>query len=172
MDPRRAGVSWRKPSRGVQYPGMKRLTALVVAVVALSACQLNSQGPWLDANGNMMSGNDMVEFYGFAACDQQQVVFIQFFGDQYAKDLRDDLGELTSPVTGEPIDFELLESLPEGAEGTGITHAGREIYVGEDRAEYIYVRLPNGQAERWPRAEDTCQRGDPDAAWSLSPTAV
>ncbi len=160
-------MSWRTSTSGVQYGGMTRFAVLVVAVMALSACQLNSQGPWLDANGNLMSGNDMVEFYGFAACDQQQVVFIQFFGDQYAKDLRDDLGQLTSPDTGEAIGFEILDSLPEGTEGTGITHAGREIYVGEDRVDYLYVRLPNGQAERWPRAEDTCQRGDPDASRPL-----
>lgn len=165
-------MSWRKRPRDVQYDGMKRLATLVVTVLALSACQLNTQGPWLDANGNLMSGNDMVEFYGFAMCDQQQVVFIQLFGDQYAKDLRDDLGQLTSPVTGEPIGFELLDSPPEGAEGTGITHAGREIFVGDDRAEYIYVRLPNGQAERWPRAENTCSREDPDAARRLLPLAV
>lgn len=135
---------------------MRRIAGLVILVFALSACQLNSQGPWVDANGNRMSGNDMIEFNGFAACDQQQVVFIQFFGDQYAKDLQNDLGELTSPETGEPLTFEVLDALPERVEGTDITHAGREIFVGEDRSDYLYVRLPNGQAERWPRAEDTC----------------
>lgn len=135
---------------------MRRIAGLVILVFALSACQLNSQGPWVDANGNRMSGNDMIEFNGFAACDQQQVVFIQFFGDQYAKDLQNDLGELTSPETGEPLTFEVLDALPGGVEGTDITHAGREIFVGEDRSDYLYVRLPNGQAERWPRAEDTC----------------
>lgn len=136
---------------------MRRIGALVTMVIALSACQLNSQGPWVDANGNRMSGNDMIEFNGFAACEQQQVVFIQFFGDQYVKDLQNDLGELTSPETGEPLDFEVLDALPEGVEGTDITHAGREIFIGEDRSDYLYVRLPSGQAERWPRAEDTCE---------------
>lgn len=136
---------------------MRRIGALALVAIALSACQLNSQGPWVDANGNRMSGNDMIEFNGFAACDQQQVVFIQFFGDQYAKDLQNDLGELRSPETGEPLAFEVLDALPEGVEGTDITHAGREIFIGEDRSDYIYVRLPNGQAERWPRAEDTCE---------------
>lgn len=135
---------------------MRRIAVLVVLSVALAACQLNSQGPWVDANGNRMSGNDMIEFNGFAACDQQQVVFIQFFGDQYAKDLQNDLGELRSPENGEPLTFEVLDALPDGVEGTDITHAGREIFIAEDRADYIYVRLPNGQAERWPRAEDTC----------------
>lgn len=136
---------------------MRRIAVLVALTITLSACQLNSQGPWVDANGNRMSGNDMIEFNGFAACDQQQVVFIQFFGDQYAKDLQNDLGELTSLETGEPLTFEVLDALPEGVEGTDITHAGREIFIGEDRSDYIYVRLPNGQAERWPRAEDTCE---------------
>ena len=136
---------------------MRRIGALALVAIALSACQLNSQGPWVDANGNRMSGNDMIEFNGFAACDQQQVVFIQFFGDQYAKDLQNDLGELRSPETGEPLAFEVLDALPEGVQETDITHGGREIFIGEDRSDYIYVRLPNGQAERWPRAEDTCE---------------
>lgn len=133
------------------------LVALLMALVLVS-CGLNERGPWVDRNGNQMRGNDMIEFDGFALCDQQRVIFIQFFGDQYAKDPEGVLGELRSLVDGRTLTFELLDSLPEGLDGTEITHAGREIFIGDDRPDYIYVRLPNGETERWPRAEDTCQR--------------
>ena len=140
---------------------MRRTAALLLLAVLASACGLNERGPWLDPNGNQMRGSDMIEFDGFALCDQTQVIFIQFFGDQYAKDPTGVLGDLESIETGEPLSFELLESLPEGLQGTDITHKGREIYIGEDRPDYLYVRLPSGETERWPRAEDTCQREEP-----------
>lgn len=141
---------------------MRRTKPLVVLAMALVlvSCGLNERGPWVDRNGNQMRGNDMIEFDGFALCDQQRVVFIQFFGDQYAKDPEGVLGELRSLEDGRTLTFELLDSLPEGLEGTEITHAGREIFIGDDRPDYIYVRLPNGETERWPRAEETCQRTD------------
>lgn len=122
---------------------------------------MNERGPWLDANGNQMRGNDMIEFDGFAICDQTQVLFIQFFGDRYAKDPIGILGQLESLETGEPLSFELFDTLPDGLTGTDITHAGREIHVGEDRPDYLYVRLPSGETERWPRAEGTCDREEP-----------
>lgn len=140
---------------------MNRLVAVLTILLLLSACGLNERGPWVDRNGNQLRGSDMIEYDGFALCDQQQVVFIQFFGDQYAKDPAGTLGELSSPESGEPISFEVLESVPTDLEGTAITHAGREIYVGEDRQDYLYVRLPSGETERWPRAEGTCERTDP-----------
>lgn len=140
---------------------MHRVALVTAALLVLSACGLNEQGPWVDSNGTRMSGADMIEFDGFAICDQQRVVFIQFFGDQYAKDAEGVLGPLYSPDSGDPLAFEILDVVPESLEGTDITHAGREIYVGEDRPDYLYVRLPSGQTERWPRAEDTCQREEP-----------
>jgi hypothetical protein len=142
--------------------GLVRRSAVVLLLALLAgACGLNERGPWLDMNGNQMRGNDMIEFDGFAICEQTQVVFIQFFGDQYAKDPTGALGQLESRETGEALSFELLDTLPEGLTGTDITHAGREIYVGEDRPDYLYVRLPSGETERWPRAEETCEREEP-----------
>lgn len=140
---------------------MKRVLFLGALALMASACGLNEHGPWLDWNGNQLRGSDMIEYEGFAICDQTRVVFIKFFGDQYAKDPTGALGQLESPETGKPLSFEIFDAVPEGLEGTEITHAGREIYVGEDRADYLYVRLPNGDTERWPRAEDTCQREEP-----------
>lgn len=139
---------------------MQRLCVLLMFAVALTACGLNERGPWVDRNGNQLRGNDMIEYDGFALCDQQRVVFIQFFGDHYAKDTEGVLGELRSGVDGRTLSFELLESIPDGLEGTEITHGGREIFIGEDRPDYLYVRLPSGETERWPRAEDTCQRNE------------
>ena len=140
---------------------MKRVVLAIALSLVVSACGLNEYGPWLDWNGNEMRGSDMIQYEGFAICDQTQVLFIQFFGDQYAKDPTGALGQLESLETGEPLSFEVFDAVPEGLEGTEITHAGREIYIGEDRPDYLYVRLPNGQTERWPRAEDTCQREEP-----------
>ena len=52
----------------------------------------------------------------------------------------------------------MLPALPEGLLATGFTHAGREVFVGDDRADYLYILLPNGEVERWPRAEVECER--------------
>jgi hypothetical protein len=131
---------------------------LVALAMVLSSCALNTQGPWVDEFGRRMQGTEMVEFRGFAACNQTQVTFIRFFEDQYAKDPTGVLGQLESPTTEEPISFEVLPELPDGLDGTDITHAGREVYIGEDRSDYLYIRLPNGEVERWPRAEVTCVR--------------
>jgi len=110
----------------------------------------------VDEFGNQMSGNDIVEFDGFASCEQEKVIFLRFFGDQYAKDPFADLGDLRSPVDDRLLEFALLPAVPDTAEPTGMMHAGREIFVGEDRPDYLYIRLPGGSAERWPRAETEC----------------
>jgi hypothetical protein len=98
----------------------------------------------------------VIEYDGFAACDQNRVVFFFFFGDTYARDDLGRLGTLTSPTSGEVLTFEVGDLLPESAFATGLTHAGREIFVADDREDYLYIRLPNGQVERWPRAEVSC----------------
>jgi len=129
---------------------------LVILALLLSACTLNSRGPWVDEFGNQMSGYYVVEFDGFRACEQEKVIFMRFFGDQYAKDPLEVLGDLRSPVDDRLLEFALLSAVPDTAEPTGITHVGREIFVGEDRPDYLYIRLPGGSAERWPRAETEC----------------
>jgi hypothetical protein len=135
-----------------------RWGAVLALGVLLSGCGLNSRGPWVDESGRQMQGNEVIEYDGFAACDQQRVVFLFFFGDTYAKDDLNRLGPLVSEVDGSPLTFEVTGLLPESAWATGITHAGREIFVADDRADYLYIRLPSGQVERWPRAEVSCIR--------------
>lgn len=137
-------------------PG-RSVALLWVAVLMLSACGLNSRGPWVDEFGRRLQGAEMIEFDGFVACGQERVIFIRFFSDQYAKDPRGQLGELRSGA-GETLTFSVLPSLPEGLLATGFTHAGREVFVGDDRADYLYILLPNGEVERWPRAEVECER--------------
>jgi hypothetical protein len=135
-----------------------RFVALLwVAVLMLSACGLNSRGPWVDEFGRRLQGGEMIEFDGFVACGQERVIFIRFFSDQYANDPRGQLGELRSQ-SGEALTFSVLPALPEGLLATGFTHAGREVFVGDDRADYLYILLPNGEVERWPRAEVACER--------------
>jgi hypothetical protein len=129
---------------------------VVCLALLLSACGLNSRGPWVNHNGRQLQGNEVIEYDGFTACDQERVVFLFFFGDTYAKDEGDKLEELASPVDGSPLTFEVGHLLPESAFPTGITHAGREIFLADDRDDYLYIRLPGGQVERWPRAEVSC----------------
>jgi hypothetical protein len=133
---------------------MTRLLAMVLILV--TACGMNSRGPWVNDDGRQMQGNEVIEYDGFAACDQQRVVFLFFFGDTYARDDLSRLGPLFSEVDGDPLTFEVGSTLPSSAFATGITHAGREIFIADDRADYLYIRLPNGQVERWPRAEVSC----------------
>lgn len=128
----------------------------VTGLVLVAACGLNTRGPWVGADGRNLQGNEVIEYDGFASCEQERVVFLFFFGDTYAKDDLGRLGPLASEVDGSPLTFEVGDSLPESAFATGITHAGREIFIADDRADYLYIRLPNGQVERWPRAEVSC----------------
>ena len=141
---------------GGGWDGTVMRALLVGIVVLVSACGLNSRGPWVDDDGRQLQGNEVIEYDGFASCDQERVVFMFFFGDTYAKDTFGRLGPLTSPVDGEPLTFEVGDLLPSSAFATGITHAGREIFLADDRADYLYIRQPNGQVERWPRAEVSC----------------
>lgn len=125
-------------------------------LILMAACTFNQRGPWVDANGRRLMGSEVIEYDGFAACGQERVVFLEFFGDKYAKDPTGQLGQLRSLIDGRPLTFAVLPDIPPGATATGITHAGREIYVGDDRADYLYVRLSDGSVERWPRAEVSC----------------
>ena len=136
---------------------MRTVALLALVAVLASACGLNSRGPWIDPNGRQLQGNEVIEYDGFAACNQERVVFLEFYGDTYAKDEEEQLGTLTSS-TGVELTFVVTDVLPASAEATGITHAGREIFFADDRSEYLYIRLPSGQVERWPRAEVECDR--------------
>lgn len=133
---------------------MTRLVA--ICLVLVTACGLNSRGPWVDDDGRQLQGNEVIEYDGFAACDQERVVFLFFFGDTYAKDDLGRLGPLVSEEDGDRLTFEVGSTLPDSAFATGITHAGREIFLANDRVDYLYIRLPSGQVERWPRAEVSC----------------
>lgn len=137
---------------------MRGVIALLALVVLLGACGMNSRGPWIDEDGRQLQGNEVIEYDGFASCDQERVVFLFFFGDTYAKDEEGRLGPLTSEVDGSSLSFEVGGTLPASAFPTGISHNGREIFLADDREDYLYIRLPGGQIERWPRAEVSCIR--------------
>lgn len=146
-----------RAGRMSHLPGMRRIALLLVGVLVLGACGLNSRGPWVDPNGRRLQGNEVIEYDGFAACNQERVVFLEFYGDKYAKDEEERLGTLTDG-NGSELSFVVTDILPASAMATGITHAGREIFVADDRSDYLYIRLPGGQVERWPRAEVECDR--------------
>lgn len=134
----------------------RRAVWLVGVAVLLASCGMNSRGPWIDDDGRQLQGNEVIEYDGFASCDQERIVFLFFFGDTYAKDELGRLGQLVSEVDGAPLAFEVGATLPPSAWPTGITHNGREIFLADDRADYLYIRLPGGTVERWPRAEVSC----------------
>ena len=146
-----------RTAASLDTPVMRVLGAAVVAAILLSACGLNSRGPWVDANGQQLQGNQVIEYDGFAVCNHERVIFLEFFGAKYAKDEEARLGTLRAD-DGAELTFLVGDTLPPSAEATGITHAGREIFVGDDREDYLYIRLPSGQVERWPRAEVECDR--------------
>lgn len=139
-------------------PTRRTVAALVVLSLLLAACGLEQRGPWRNAAGRELMGSEVIEYRGFGACDWEQVIFLEFFGDTYAKDPDRVLGTLTSPDDGDELTFAVLDEPPPGVEATGITQGGREILVGDDRVDYLYIRLPGGDVERWPRAEVACER--------------
>lgn len=124
----------------------------------LGACSLRERGPWVTAEGRRLQGSEVIEYDGFNQCDQERVIFMRFFGKQYARDPRRILGQLFS-VEGQPIEFAILEEVPSGAEPTGIHHKEREIYLDQSLIEdFLFIRLGNGRVEQWPRAEVPCLR--------------
>jgi hypothetical protein len=134
---------------------MRRL--IVLTAVVLGACQLNELGPWLDESGQRLEGSQVLMFMGLQTCEHESVTFLNFFGALYAKDPDGVLGELRNPE-GEVLTFEWLPEVPTGLEETNITHRDREILIGADRTDYLYLSLGDGTAERWPRAEIDCDR--------------
>ena len=138
---------------------MRRRAALLAAVALVAAgCAFSEYGPWLSPTGARLEGSQVVEFEGFRECGQEDVVFIRFFGAQYAKDPDGVLGELRS-VDGERVlAYAVLDDLPDGATGTGITHEGREIFLVESlREDYLFILRPDGRVEQRPRAEVGCE---------------
>jgi hypothetical protein len=139
---------------------MRRALFLGLALM-LAACSFNRFGRWLDESDQPLEGSQILQYPGFPTCGHEQVIFLFFFGDLYARDDRGDLGVLTNP-DGEVLTFAILDEIPSGAEPTGIHHQDLEIYLDpEDRADYIYIhRGDDGRTERWPRAEIACDRPD------------
>ncbi|MGH8875156.1 MAG: hypothetical protein ACRDVM_07890, partial [Acidimicrobiia bacterium] len=103
-------------------------------------------------------GSQVIEFEGLSACVQEDVVFLRFFGDQYANDPMGVLGTLRSvDGDGRVLTFARLDEIPEGAEPTGIHHDEREIYLTDEQEDYLYIEVGDTHVERWPRAEVPCE---------------
>jgi hypothetical protein len=127
------------------------LTALLLA-----SCGLTQFGPWLDESGQRLEGSQLVEYQGFKECDHEDVVFLVFFGDMYAKDTKGILGELLN-ASGEVLSYAVLDEVPAGANPSGFTSGQREIYFDDGtREDYLYIHREDGRTERWPRAESAC----------------
>jgi len=133
---------------------LKRIAPALAIVLALSACE--SHGPWTDPSGNPASGGIIVEYDGFNQCGTQSVVFIEYVGRTYAKDLEGVLGPLESP-SGGMLAFSEDAELPPGAVASGYRHETREVWVAEsDVEDYLYLVYDDQRVERWPRAEIPC----------------
>lgn len=136
----------------------------IAGLLLLGACGFSQFGPWLDESGQRLEGSQVLQYQGLQTCGHEEVVFLFFFGDLYARDDDGHLGELTN-AAGDVLTFEILDEMPSGAEPTGITHGDREIYFDPStREEYLFIhRGDDGRTERWPRAEIECDRpGTPD----------
>lgn len=135
---------------------LKRVALTMMAVLALGACGA-SHGPWTDPSGNLASGGIIVEYDGFARCGTQEVVFLEYVGRTYAKDLTGALGVLTSP-SGAVLTYSDDADLPGDAVASGYRHNIREVWVAQsDIEDYLYVVYDDMRAERWPRAEIPCE---------------
>lgn len=129
---------------------------------ACAGCSMNEHGPWKTAEGVRLEGSQVLEFEGSRHCEQHSVTFLVFFGKQYAKDPRAALGQVVSiDGGGRRLEFSELDSLPDAASPTGITHESdgvkREIWlVEEEREDYIYLAYSDQTIERWMRFEGQC----------------
>ena len=133
-----------------------RRTVLPLAVaLVLSACG-SSHGPWTDPSGNHASSGIIVEYEGFNRCGTKDVVFLEYAGRTYAKDLSGALGTLTDGG-GRSLTFDEPAELPADAVASGYRHNIREVWVAQsDVDDYLYLVYDDQRVERWPRAEIPC----------------
>ena len=125
---------------------------------SLIACNQATTGPWLDESGQRLEGSQIIQYRGFEECGHQDVQFLFFFGDTYAKDPVGDLGPLTG-AGGSELSYAILDEVPEGVTPQGFTYADQEIYFDpETLDDYIYIRYGGANLERWPRAEIPCDQ--------------
>ncbi len=137
---------------------LSRRFLLGALVLVLAGCSINQYGPWYTPAGNIVSNSIMVEFQGFKECDTDKVVFIRFLGRQYGYDPEGQLGALTAD-DGTVLTYAEFDSPPGGTDPTGVRHKDEEIWQGQaDIENYLYVVRDGGLTERWPRAENSCQR--------------
>jgi hypothetical protein len=127
-----------------------------LAVLTLSACG-SSHGPWTDPSGNLASSGIIVEYEGFNRCGTQDVVFIEYAGRTYAKDLTGVLGALKGR-NGGLLTFSDAARLPLDAVASGYRHNIREVWVAQSDVDgYLYLVYDDQRVERWPRAESPCE---------------
>ena len=77
-------------------------------------------GPWLDESGQRLEGSQLIQYQGFKQCGHEDVQFIVFFGDMYARDPEGVLGPLTNPA-GESLCLEKTTQKPEGVKAPGFS---------------------------------------------------
>ena len=115
-------------------------------------------GPWLDESGQRLEGSQLIQYQGFKECGHEDVQFIVFFGDMYARDPEGVLGPLSNPA-GESLSLEKTTQVPHRVKAQGLSFGGRENDLETaTRQDYLYVHFENGNLERWPRAEFPCDR--------------
>ena len=151
---------------------MGRLTALALAALfVLTSCSDGRYGPWVRTDGSIIESSFLVEYQGFRDCDQLDVTFMRFFGNQYARDPGMVLGEVTATDgSGRVLEYEVLfgEEVLAGLESQGFTHNARpigsnewvqrEIYLDPaGRDDFIYIVVDGEAIERWIRYEEPCE---------------
>lgn len=151
---------------------MGRLTALALAALfVLTSCSDGAYGPWIRTDGSIIESSLLVEYQGFRDCEQLDVTFMRFYGNQYARDPAGVLGDVAAgDGSGRLLEYEVLfgDDVLAGLESTDFTHTARpigsnfwverEIYLdpaGHD--DFIYVVVDGEAIERWIRYEEPCE---------------
>lgn len=150
-----------------------RLAALALATLfLLSSCADGRFGPWVREDGSVIEASFLVEYRGFRDCDQLDVTFMRFYGNQYARDPAGVLGDvMAQDGSGRLLEYEVLfgDEVLTGLEPQGFSHTARpigsnvwverEIYLDPDgRDDYLYVVVDGEAVERWIRYEEPCER--------------
>ena len=116
--------------------------------------------------------NGVVEYLSRTVCEDDGVIFLNYAGRRYAKDLDGLLGPLTNEA-GEPLTFEVFDmdgsnSDPSDLFFSGATHTHtnftsnetnvRRILVDLDDPafDYVYISINDETIERWPRSDTGC----------------
>ncbi|MEO6471611.1 MAG: hypothetical protein ABIR57_06960 [Aeromicrobium sp.] len=106
---------------------------------------------WQDASGARVPISRVQSFKGAEHCNWEDVTFLRVvMSGTTVEYVRDPYGTLEDSL---PSAYDGSATLPDRATDTGLRHAGRQLWLGPDRAAYLVNLDDNAEVERWPAAE-------------------